>query len=67
MLRLLILSLLLANLAYFAWAQGALAALGLKPLQLSEPARLQQQVQPDLWRVIPAVPAPSEAANAATR
>jgi hypothetical protein len=54
MLRLLILLLLLANVTYFAWTQGALAKLGLAPAHQSEPERLQQQVKPELLSVTPA-------------
>ncbi len=53
MLRLLILLLLLANVAYFAWTQGALAKLGIAPAHQTEPERLQQQVQPELLLVTP--------------
>jgi hypothetical protein len=53
MLKLLILLLLLANGAYFAWTHGALAQLGLAPVHQSEPERLQQQVHPELLRVTP--------------
>lgn len=52
MLRLLVLVLLLANGAYFAWAQGHLQPLGLAPVQQSEPQRLAQQVQPQAVRVL---------------
>ncbi len=65
MLRLLILLLLLANGAYFAWTHGALAQLGLAPAQQSEPERLQQQIQPELLLVTPAAaPAPAAGASA---
>ena len=81
MLRLLILLLLLANAAYFAWSHGALAKLGLAPAHQTEPERLLQQVQPELLLVTPAAsasaasttpallapPAPTEAASAPAR
>src|SRR3569832_1874680 len=53
MLRLLVLFLLLANGAYFAWAQGYLQPWGMGPLQQSEPQRLEQQIRPDAVRVLP--------------
>jgi hypothetical protein len=53
MLRLLIVLLLLANGAYFAWSQGALAGLGLAPDNPAEPQRIQQQHKPELLRVQP--------------
>lgn len=62
MLRLLILLLLLANAAYFAWSHGALAQLGLAPTHQTEPERLQQQVQPELLLVTPATSAPTMSA-----
>ena len=63
----------LANLLYFAWTQGGLAALGTVPAQLrqAEPQRLTQQVRPELLqiRVLPTVdaatPVPSSPKSAA--
>jgi hypothetical protein len=52
MLRLVVLLLLLANGAFFAWSQGLLLAWGLGPAQQAEPQRLQQQVRPDAIRVL---------------
>jgi hypothetical protein len=52
MLRLIVLLLLLANAAYFAWSQGALAAWGLAPAQQSEPHRLEQQIKPQAVRIL---------------
>ncbi|MDB5940920.1 MAG: hypothetical protein JWQ13_486 [Ramlibacter sp.] len=52
MLRLIVLVLLLANGAYFAWAQGLLSAWGVAPLQQSEPQRLAQQIRPEAVRVL---------------
>lgn len=52
MLRLLVLLLLLANGAYFAWAQGYLQPWGMGPLQQSEPQRLEQQIRPEAVRVL---------------
>ena|SRR5438105_4158846 len=53
MLRLLVLLLLVANAAYFAWSQNAFAPVGLAPAQQSEPQRIAQQVKPEAIRVIP--------------
>jgi hypothetical protein len=53
MLRLLVLLLLLANAAFFAWSQGLLAPVGLVPAQQSEPQRVAQQIKPDAVRVLP--------------
>lgn len=47
MLRLLVLALVLANGAYFAWAQGLLRPYGLAPVQQTEPQRLTQQLRPE--------------------
>lgn len=64
MLKLLILLLLLANGAYFAWSQGALVTLGLAPTHQAEPERLLQQVQPERLLLTPApVAAASVPAN----
>ncbi len=52
MLRILILALLLANAAYFAWAQGLLAAYGFVPVRQSEPERLAQQIRPEAMQLI---------------
>lgn len=53
MLRPLVLFLLLANLAWFAWAQGLLAPLGFGPTPQREPQRLERQLRPELLRVEP--------------
>ena len=52
MLRLLVLLLLLANGAYFAWSHGLLAAYGLAPASQSEPQRLEQQIRPEAIRIL---------------
>jgi hypothetical protein len=52
MLRLAVLLLLLANAAYFAWAQGLLAPWGAAPAQQSEPQRLEQQIKPQAVRIL---------------
>ena len=63
MLRLLALTLLLANAGYFAWSQGLLAAYGFKPARQAEPERLAQQIRPEALQLItPAAPAPARAA-----
>ena len=54
MLRLIVLLLLFANGAYFAWTQGLLAAWGVAPAQQSEPQRLAQQIRPAALKVLPA-------------
>ena len=54
MLRLAVLVLLLANAAYFAWAQHLLAPWGIAPAQQSEPQRLAQQIKPQAIRVLTA-------------
>jgi hypothetical protein len=53
MLRLLVLLLLLANVAFFSWSQGLLGAWGLAPVQQSEPQRLTQQIRPEGLRIVP--------------
>lgn len=61
MLRWLVLALFMANVLYFVWSQGWLG-LGGGPAATREPWRVQQQVRPDMVRVLPAdtvVPAPS--------
>lgn len=52
MLRLIVLLLLLANGAFYAWSQGLLLPWGLGPAQQSEPQRLQQQVRPEAVRLL---------------
>ena len=54
MLRLLVLLLVLANGAYFAWAQGMLQPYGYAPVQQSEPQRLDQQIKPETLRILSA-------------
>lgn len=54
MLRLVVLILLLANAAYFAWSQHLLAPWGIAPAQQSEPQRMGQQIKPNLLRILPA-------------
>ncbi|MCJ0765785.1 SPOR domain-containing protein [Variovorax terrae] len=52
MLRLLVLILLLANGAYFAWSQGLLRSYGLAPAQQAEPQRLAQQIRPEALHIL---------------
>lgn len=52
MLRALVLGLLLANAAYFAWGQGLLAAYGWAPARQAEPERLAQQIRPEAMQLI---------------
>lgn len=52
MLRLLVLLLILANGAYFAWTSGALRAYGFAPQQQSEPQRLAQQLKPETIKLL---------------
>jgi hypothetical protein len=54
MLRLVVLVLLLANAAYFAWSQNLLAPWGIAPAQQSEPQRLAQQIRPQAVRILSA-------------
>ena len=54
MLRLIVLLLLLANGGFYAWSQGLLLPWGVGPTQQSEPQRVQQQIQPETVRVLPA-------------
>jgi hypothetical protein len=53
MLRLVVLILVMANAAYFAWSQGLLASWGIAPTQQSEPQRVEQQIKPQALRVLP--------------
>ncbi|WBY00092.1 SPOR domain-containing protein [Ramlibacter tataouinensis] len=66
MLRLAVLLLLLANGVYYAWSEGLLLPWGWGPLPQTEPYRLEQQIQPERIRVLPAEEAKRpEAATAA--
>lgn len=65
MLRALIVALLLANLAFFAWTRGWLdTVVGVRPTGDREPERMLRQVRPELIRILPASAA-SEAAPVA--
>ncbi len=58
--------LVLANIGYFAWSQGALRALDWLPASITErePERVQQQLQPGLLQVRPAPSASSSGSGA---
>jgi hypothetical protein len=63
MLRALVIALLLANAAFFAWTQGWLDnVVGVRAIGDREPERLLRQVHPELIRIVP--PAPLAAAPA---
>lgn len=64
MLRTLVVLLVLANAAYFAWTQSYLAPLGMAPEDPTEPRRLQEQVNPTLVRLLNAASPPSAPASA---
>jgi hypothetical protein len=53
MLRLLVLLLVLANAAYYAYSHNLLAPAGLAPTQQSEPQRVAQQIRPEAMRLLP--------------
>lgn len=44
--------LVLGNAGYFAWSQGYLDTLGLKPAEQREPLRMTQQVRPEVLRLL---------------
>lgn len=52
MLRWIIWLLVLANAGYFAWSQGYLGAVGLRPHEQREPERLQAQIKPETLRLL---------------
>jgi hypothetical protein len=54
MLRLLVLLLVLANGAYFAWSRGMLQPYGYAPVPQSEPQRMDQQIKPEALRILSA-------------
>jgi hypothetical protein len=63
MLRALVIALLAANLAFYAWTQGWLSGvLGLPPEGDREPQRLAAQIDPNALQIGPAAPAASRAA-----
>jgi hypothetical protein len=65
MLRLLVVVLILANLAFYAWTQGMLDnVIGVRPHGDREPDRLARQVRPETLRLLP--PGTAAAATADT-
>lgn len=64
MLRLLVLVLILANAAYFAWTKNLLAPYGFAPASQSEPQRMTQQIRPEAMRITVPAPAASPAMTA---
>lgn len=52
MLRLLVLTLILANAGYYAYSQGLLAAYGFAPATQTEPQRMAQQIKPEALRIL---------------
>lgn len=67
MLRLLVVVLLLANLAFYAWTQGMLDnVIGVRAQGDREPDRLARQVRPETIRVLPAASAVAIVATAPT-
>ena len=52
MLRLLVLLLILANGAYYAWSEGLLRAYGFAPAQQREPQRVAQQIRPEAIQIL---------------
>lgn len=52
MLRWVVWLLVLGNAGYFAWSQGYLHTLGLKPAEQREPQRVTQQVRPEALRLL---------------
>ena len=63
MLRALVIALLLANLAFYAWTQGWLdSVIGIRANSDREPERLARQVRPEIVRILPAAGSASTAA-----
>jgi hypothetical protein len=52
MLRLVLLVLVIANAAFFAWSQGFLAPMGWAPAQVTQPERSQQDIQASSIRLL---------------
>jgi hypothetical protein len=67
MLKAVVIALLLANLAFFAWTEGWLdAVVGVRAIGDREPERLARQVRPEAIRIVsPAAPAASAPVTAA--
>ena len=65
MLRALVLALLLANVAFYAWTQGWLdSVVGVRATGDREPERLARQVRPEIVRIVPASAASEPAPGA---
>lgn len=62
MVRVLVLLLVLANAAYFAWTRGALKPWGMAPATPSEPQRAQNQIEPEAVRLLAAASTPRASA-----
>ena len=58
--RWMVLALVVANGAFWLWSHGLLRDLGWGPVEVSEPARLKSQIQPDSIRVSPQEAAPAQ-------
>jgi hypothetical protein len=57
--RWIVLALVAANGAFWLWSHGELRAFDLGPIEVSEPARLKTQIQPEALRVTPQDSAPA--------
>lgn len=66
LLRAFVAAALLANLVYAAWHAGLFGFIGLRPATQRDPARLEQQVRPQVLRVLSPAAAASAAAAAAS-
>ena len=62
----LVILLVAANVAWFAWSQGWLRGVGLAPSQPTEPERLERQVRPEALEVRPLADAPQTPAAPAS-
>lgn len=51
LLRGMLVMVVLLNLGFFAWSQHWLGAIGLAPVEVGEPERMQQQLRPEAVRV----------------
>ncbi len=65
--RWIVLALVAANGVFWLWSHGELRAFDLGPIEVSEPARLKTQIQPEALRVTPqdSAPAPTVPSTAA--
>ena len=61
--RWIVLALVAANGVFWLWSHGELRAFDLGPVEVSEPARLKTQIQPEALRVTPQEPTPHTAAT----